>query len=381
MHKVFPLHIPWSGYKAFLLMALLLVIGVCSPVKAASHASLPAESEVTTYAPPQRDLPENYQSRGFASLPRVEPPPHSAGEPPLKLSFPAPNPGQTVLLRPPVYDVPWGLSPNDHFFFIRPIALEEVIWRIDDFRYGDLYEETGEVHTGLDIIADLGTPILAAAAGKVVWAGEGISRGAHGEVDPYGLAVAILHDFGVDQRQVQTVYAHLDRVDVTLGQRVEAGDQIGIVGTTGFTSGPHLHFEVRVEEGDFFATRNPELWMSPSQGWGVLTGRLLKKDGTPFYNLELSVRSLDSSHLWKIHTYSPSSVHSDDYYKENFVLSDLPAGDYQISFKYYWISQSTTVTIRPGAVTYLTFQNTIGFTFGLPPSPETVYPFLPAAED
>ncbi len=367
--------------KALLLIPLLLIASAFIPVETPGLAPISAGSAAAVDASSHVALSGNFQLYGFTAAANAEPPPHSASEPPLKLSFPTPEPAQTVLLRPPAYDVPWALNPNDHFFFIRPIPLEEVIWRIDDYRYGDIYENTDIIHTGLDIIADQGTPILAAAAGKVVWAGEGISRGVHGDVDPYGLAVAILHDFGVDQRQIQTVYGHMDRVDVTLGQRVEAGDQIGIVGTTGFTSGPHLHFEVRVEEDDFFATRNPELWIAPPQGWGVLAARLMKKDGTPFYNLEVSIRSLDGNHLWKIHTYSPSSVHSDDYFQENLVLSDLPAGDYQVSFRYFWNAQSTTVSIRPGAVTYFTFQNTIGFKIEPPQASETTSPFPGATEE
>ncbi len=115
---------------------------------------------------------------------------------------------------------------------------------------------------------------MAAGPGVVMWAGWDLfNRQLAPSEDPYGIAVAIKHDFGYDDRRLYTVYAHMDRVDVVPGQRVEAGDQLGIIGTTGFTTGPHVHFEVRIETGEFFASRNPELWLAPPQvGVSLLAG-------------------------------------------------------------------------------------------------------------
>ena len=88
-------------------------------------------------------------------------------------------------------------------------------------------------HAGLDLAAPKGAPVAGAAAGRVVWAGP---RGGG-----FGNAVLLAHGRGV-----RTLYAHLSRVDVSLGQRVRAGQRIGLVGQSGRASGPHLHFEVRV---------------------------------------------------------------------------------------------------------------------------------------
>lgn len=87
-------------------------------------------------------------------------------------------------------------------------------------------------HEGLDIPSALGTPVHAARSGKVVFTGWN---------DGYGRLVVVAHGRGVE-----TYYAHLRRIDCRVGQRVEAGDQIGRVGTSGNSSGPHLHFELRV---------------------------------------------------------------------------------------------------------------------------------------
>jgi murein DD-endopeptidase MepM/ murein hydrolase activator NlpD len=88
------------------------------------------------------------------------------------------------------------------------------------------------VHEGIDIWAGEGTPIHAAGAGTVTWAGPR---------NGYGNAVFIDHGHGV-----VTIYAHQSQVAVAVGQRVSAGAVIGFVGHTGLAAGPHLHFEVRI---------------------------------------------------------------------------------------------------------------------------------------
>ncbi len=87
-------------------------------------------------------------------------------------------------------------------------------------------------HTGLDFAAPQGRDIVAADSGKVVEAG---SAGA------YGNMVEIAHGDGT-----RTRYAHLSRITVTKGQNVDRGQQVGDLGNTGNSSGPHLHFEVLV---------------------------------------------------------------------------------------------------------------------------------------
>lgn len=87
-------------------------------------------------------------------------------------------------------------------------------------------------HEGVDIAAPRGTPILAAAKGRVTEAGR---------ESGYGLTVEIDHGYGYS-----TLYGHASQVLVRPGQQVERGDVIGLVGSTGLSTGPHLHYEVRV---------------------------------------------------------------------------------------------------------------------------------------
>jgi len=89
-----------------------------------------------------------------------------------------------------------------------------------------------EYHEGQDIDAAYGTPIVAAASGKVIVAGW--QRG-------YGNVVYIDHGSGLSTR-----YGHLSQIAVNVGQGVERGQTIGLVGSTGRSTGPHLHYEVRI---------------------------------------------------------------------------------------------------------------------------------------
>src|SRR5262249_40870959 len=89
-----------------------------------------------------------------------------------------------------------------------------------------------EYHEGQDIDAVWGTPVQVAASGKVIAAGW--QRG-------YGKVVYVDHGSGLSTR-----YGHLSKINVTVGQSVTRGEAIGLVGSTGRSTGPHLHYEVRI---------------------------------------------------------------------------------------------------------------------------------------
>lgn len=91
---------------------------------------------------------------------------------------------------------------------------------------------TNEFHEGLDISSPLGSPILASADGVVTFAGS---------YSDLGNCVAIDHGYGFVSR-----YGHMSEIAVRAGQRVKAGQRIGKVGSTGRSTGPHLHYEVAV---------------------------------------------------------------------------------------------------------------------------------------
>ena len=155
---------------------------------------------------------------------------------------------------------------------------------------------------------------------------------------------------------------------------MEIGDVLGLVGSTGATTGPHLHFEVRLGENTFYRTYNPELWMAPPQGWGILVGRLTDDEGDLLYQFRVDVRPMPSEvPLRTVKTYAEGPVNSDRYYNENLVLSDLPAGLYKISITYQDKPLQYWVDIYPGQVTYFTFDGEDGFDVATPPAPRLYF--------
>ncbi len=99
------------------------------------------------------------------------------------------------------------------------------------------------MHKGLDFAGPSGTPVMAAAAGRVIYAAR---KGS------YGNLIELDHGNGVTTR-----YAHLRDIEVSKGDTVEMGELIGTVGSTGASTGPHLHWEVRV----FERAKNPQLFL------------------------------------------------------------------------------------------------------------------------
>ena len=89
-----------------------------------------------------------------------------------------------------------------------------------------------KAHLGVDYAAPTGTPVRSVGDGVVEFAG--VQNG-------FGNVVKIKH-----QGQTSTVYAHLSRINVRMGQTVSQGQNVGLVGMTGWTTGPHLHFEYRI---------------------------------------------------------------------------------------------------------------------------------------
>jgi len=290
----------------------------------------------------------------------------------MQMFFPTVIPAEGAEYRPPLYPTPWALTPYDHFYFAAPIAATYPADPIWDYRYGGIFFGPDVIHTGVDLPAPRGAEVLAAGPGTVVWAGIGLYSGSSNNLkDPYGLAVAIRHDFGYKNQPLFTIYAHMEEVDVIIGQWVNTGKVVGKVGDTGMTTGPHLHFEVRLGENDFWKTRNPELWISPSQGYGVLVGRVMSTYGQQLDSYLVLLKSLDTEKQYSVKTYGPLTVNSDAYYNENVVLGDLPAGVYELNIPYGALNRIVNIQILPGQITYFSFNGYNGYDFTMPPASET----------
>ena len=117
------------------------------------------------------------------------------------------------------------------------------------------YYSDGKLHRAIDLRAAVGTPVYAAEDGTVDWVQAWDGRSTSGD-QSYGNLVRIRHaDY--NGGKLQTLYAHLQRVTVKNGQAVREGEVIGYSGNTGNSTGPHLHFEVRLNG----ARCNPLNWL------------------------------------------------------------------------------------------------------------------------
>jgi murein DD-endopeptidase MepM/ murein hydrolase activator NlpD len=135
-----------------------------------------------------------------------------------------------------------------------PIQAREVApwgWRFSDAR------RVWRMHTGVDLIVPAGTPVLAARSGRVVLADW---------VSGYGLTVLLDHGDGW-----QTLYAHLESMEVRAGRPIARGERLGRVGDTGSASTPHLHLELRRRgEGGVLAVNPAVLIEAPRMNGPVL---------------------------------------------------------------------------------------------------------------
>jgi murein DD-endopeptidase MepM/ murein hydrolase activator NlpD len=341
-----------------------------------ARTTAPPTLRPLTEPPPEASLPPATAATATATLPGEVAAPTISAEDPLRFVFPTLGPQPVSGWRPPQVPVPLSLRPEDHFWFARPIAADRVNWPHPFYRYGSTYFGLMTIHAGVDLDSPVGTPVYAAGPGVVVWTGYGLYGSDPPEEDPYGLAVSIRQDFGYRGQVLYTLYGHLSKIHVWVDQKVEAGDLLGEVGETGNVTGPHLHFEVRVGENRYRSTRNPELWLAPPTGWGVLAGRLLDRADAPIPAAEIHVISRDTGREWIIFSYEELFVNPDDLYRENFALSDLPAGRYFLSAAIAETTISGEFEILPGRTTFVVLSTSDGMIIEPPVlQPATLVPY------
>ncbi len=138
---------------------------------------------------------------------------------------------------------PLGRLGNGNLRLMFPISIPAAITSVFGWR---VHPITGDArfHSGTDLGAPMGTPVVAALAGRVVFADF---------FGGYGLAIALEHDNG----KQQTLYGHLSEIFVKPGEIVKQGTAIGRVGSTGNSTGPHLHFEFRQLTTEGWVAQDP----------------------------------------------------------------------------------------------------------------------------
>lgn len=205
--------------------------------------SAPVAPSVAEQSTPVRVNPEfnpqRYEQETQAtSVPIAVPPPAATPSEPKEqvvAAAPAPPASYNPMLQTPVGttvapQLP-PLSAPDMYLPDSPAPFNGYIWPSKGVLTSGYGMRWGRMHKGIDIAAPIGTPIVAAAPGVVVTAGWN-SGG-------YGKLVEIKHPDGS-----LTLYAHNHRILVRRGQEVDQGQQISEMGSTGYSTGPHLHFEV-----------------------------------------------------------------------------------------------------------------------------------------
>jgi murein DD-endopeptidase MepM/ murein hydrolase activator NlpD len=365
-----------------LFTVLVLFVAGCQTTQA-THTSLPFFPTYTNT--PNMVMSATLPATPTSTLPTQTPPTPTIAPPataaisadPMLFVYPTDEPVPIASWRPPLYPTPWAPTMFDHFYFASPIDANEVNIPVFDYRYGGVFFED-IVHTGIDLPAPRGTPIKAAGAGTVIWAGYGVYKGGYDRTDPYGLAVTIQHDFGYRNQPLFTIYGHMSEINVVEGQHVETGDLLGLVGETGAVTGPHLHFEVRMGENNFFATRNPELWLVPPMGWGIIAGRVTDTIGQPMYDQQIIITDPQNENNWFAWSYGKTTVNSDSYYQENLVIGDIPAGSYVLRATFGGMYFNAPIEVDAGMVSYFTFRGYQGFSIGAPPAPGADFTPVPA---
>jgi len=250
----------------------------------------------------------------------------------------------------------------------RPIAPPGTVTIDPTYPYGSTQNGTRQPHHGVEFANAGGTPVLVAADGIVIVAGNDIQATAFSPwLDFYGNLVIIEHHLpGVD-RPLFTLYAHLSRIDVQIGQNVHSGDEIGEVGASGSATGSHLHFEVRLGKDDYDSNRNPVLWLKPlfdenGNPFGTIVGRFVDEHGNSLHYIGINIQYFpdpggSQTAAYQVETYAPEEtpVQSDDKWHENFVLGDLRAGQYRISLIWNSVLYERSIDVQSGKVTVVSF--------------------------
>lgn len=269
-------------------------------------------------------------------------------------------PTPTATLPPTYFCEPEILITPGHFLLARPIGPAGNQWIDQVYRYGHTFNSALKPHHGVEFVNGTGTPVLAAAGGTVVFSGWDSAEAVAEKVDFYGQVVVIEHALpGVDV-PVFTLYGHLSEILVTVGEKVVVGQEISRVGMTGIATGEHLHFEVRVGENSYAATRNPELWLEPLADEagvqdGVIAGYLIDENGQSWSIFSFVIEPIDPAG-GKLYPegYQGSTVNADDQWGEAFGIGELTPGTYKITFVHGGI-QEKTVMVEPGMLTVVAF--------------------------
>jgi len=249
-------------------------------------------------------------------------------------------------------------------WFDRPIALADNSYIDQTYRYGSTMGGNFQPHQGVEFNNPDGTPVHAIGSGVVVYAGP---------AEAGALTVAIRHDSTLEAdgtKHIFSVYYHNSALKVSVGQRVNTGDVISEVGNTGRATNDHLHLEVHAaptEDVQLIVdslqrypefTTNPELWIQPLPGTGIVAGQVLDEDGKPMEQVRVygitKPEPAETPYSYA-ETYGPKN-HPHPLYGENFAVGDVPPGTYLMGTEINGRKVFRKVTVEEGKLTWVVFR-------------------------
>lgn len=346
--------------RIFLLSAVVLVIALVASVSAGARGigrpplGTPTATATATLTPTHTPTP----SPTATATPSPMPTPTATATPVPAVETAVPMPPPTAVLPRPTrqsYSVPAGR----HDWLMRPTGEKD--WQSGSVFYPYGTDGRGQylLHHGMDIVNPLGTPVLAVADGEIIFAGTDTTQAIGPQTNFYGNVIILKPDRSLGEHPIFCLYGHLSRIDVSAGQWVQAGQVIGAVGMSGIAMGPHLHFEVRFAQNDYYHAVNPELWIAPLPGLGTIAGRVLDSQGRDLENHPVAVyRAQEPEKVWReAFTYiQAEGIGPDPVWDENFVVGDVWAGTYILKTKVDGQWLSATVTVPDGEIVFVTLR-------------------------
>jgi murein DD-endopeptidase MepM/ murein hydrolase activator NlpD len=248
-----------------------------------------------------------------------------------------------------------------HAWFRRPIALTDQPDIDQTYRFGSTMGGNFQPHQGVEFNNPDGTQVHAIGDGVVVYSGL---------AEAGSNTIAIRHDKRLDGQYLFSVYYHNSKLLVTVGQKVKAGEVIALVGNTGRATNDHLHLEVHVapttDSSKIVAAdvryppfnRNPELWIEPLPGTGVVAGQVWDGKGQPVpqaHLFGLVKPEPQETPFSFIETYGPRN-HSDPVYQEHFAVGDVPPGTYTLGVEIDGKKVFRRIEVKAGKLTWVEFR-------------------------
>jgi len=219
--------------------------------------------------------------------------------------------------------LPFYLSLAQNFRINRPVP--DNIQTNGSYLFGEpSISNPGNAHRGIDISIQYDT-VYSASNGSVYYTGY--------QADGAGNYIVVKSEW--NGRFIYIYYMHLDSFYVATNDLVLAGQQIALSGNTGYSTGPHLHFEIRMDSPSSTSrkTRNPELWCAIT-GMGAIYGRVPNAPNTTRVDISPNPKPRPPYTTFTYaltYNFADPYVGSDEVYNENYAIGDVMPGTYTIT--------------------------------------------------